>query len=58
MSEDAAQRILQLEADLALAQHNIQQLIQWVEARIFADDTVDKRKTEADRHFLRGRYNV
>jgi hypothetical protein len=58
MSDEITQRILQLEADLALAQHNIKQLIQWVEARIFADDTVDKRKSEADRQFIRNKYYV
>lgn len=58
MPDDIEQRIKQLESDLALAQHNIAQLIQWVESHIFATETSDRRKTEADHRFLKGRYNV
>lgn len=49
------ERVTQLETDLALARHNIAQLMMWVEAHILATETADARKTRADRHFLRSR---
>lgn len=57
-TETLDEKVRRLEADLALAHHNIATLIHWVEATIFATETSDRKKTEADRHFLRSRFNV
>lgn len=50
--DDLEGRLVQLERDLALAQHNISQLIQWITASIGADRSADARKMQADRRFL------
>ncbi|MGE8128861.1 hypothetical protein ACQKQD_17960 [Methylobacterium sp. NPDC080182] len=52
MSDDLESRIRQLERDMALSQHNISQILQWIKAHITAGNTTDQHKTRADRRFL------